>query len=243
MIELEVDLHTHTLASGHAFCTIREMAKGAAEKGIKVLGITDHAKGIPGTCDDLYFKNLRVVPRKMFGIDLLLGAEVNILDYLGKLSLSDVIMDKMDIRIAGIHKYCYTAGNIDENTNAVVTAIKSPYIDIISHPDNGACPLNYRELVFAARDYNTLLELNNNSINPYNRRLNAYENNVEMLTLCKKYSVPIVVSSDAHDLSDIARTDFASKVIEEVNFPEELIVNKTMNSFQKYFGKWSARHG
>lgn len=68
MITAELDVHTHTLASGHAYGTIREIAQAASEKGLKLLGITEHAKGIPGTCDDIYFQNLRVVPRSMYAV-------------------------------------------------------------------------------------------------------------------------------------------------------------------------------
>ena len=45
-----LDVHTHTVASGHAFSTLQEMAVAASEKGLKLLGITEHAPGIPGTC-------------------------------------------------------------------------------------------------------------------------------------------------------------------------------------------------
>ena len=38
-----LDLHTHTLVSGHAYCSLREMAKAASKKGLEVLGITEHA--------------------------------------------------------------------------------------------------------------------------------------------------------------------------------------------------------
>ena len=31
-MNFELDMHTHTIASGHAYGTIREMAQGAAEK-------------------------------------------------------------------------------------------------------------------------------------------------------------------------------------------------------------------
>ena len=58
-----LDLHTHTVASGHAYCSLREMAKVASEKGLEVLGVTEHAPGMPGTCHQYYFDNLRVVPR------------------------------------------------------------------------------------------------------------------------------------------------------------------------------------
>ena len=50
-MEFTLDLHTHTVASGHAYSTVQEMAKAAADKGLKLLGNTEHAQGIPGTCD------------------------------------------------------------------------------------------------------------------------------------------------------------------------------------------------
>lgn len=48
-----LDVHTHTVASGHAFSTLQEMAVAASEKGLKLLGITEHAPGIPGTCSPI----------------------------------------------------------------------------------------------------------------------------------------------------------------------------------------------
>ena len=82
-----MDLHTHTVASGHAYCTLREMAKAASDKGLELLGITEHAPKMPGTCHKFYFQNIKVVPREMYGIQLLLGSEVNILDAAGTVDL------------------------------------------------------------------------------------------------------------------------------------------------------------
>lgn len=231
-MNIELDVHTHTIASGHAYCTIREMAKAASEKGLKLLGITEHAHGIPGTCADIYFKNLKVVPREMYGIELMLGSEINIVDYKGKLSMEDSIIDTLDVRIAGIHHHCYTYGTIEQNTGAVIGAIKNPRIDIISHPDDGDCPLDYEAVVHAAKEYNTLLELNNSSVNPVACRKNARENNIHMLNLCKKYGVSIILSSDAHFDLDIAKYDLAYEIVKEVNFPEELIINKSVTEFK-----------
>ena len=92
-MDFELDVHTHTIASGHAYGTLTEMAKEAAVRGLKLLGITEHTHNMPGTCDDLYFVNLRVVPREMFGIRLMLGAELNIMDYEGTVDLPDWIID------------------------------------------------------------------------------------------------------------------------------------------------------
>ena len=87
-----LDVHTHTIASGHAFSTMQEMAQAAAEKGLQLLGITEHAPGIPGTCAPIYFKNLRCVPRQMYGVELMLGVELNILNYQGDIDMEEELL-------------------------------------------------------------------------------------------------------------------------------------------------------
>lgn len=78
-----LDVHTHTIASGHAFSSLQEMTLTAKEKGLDILGITEHGPNIPGTCDPIYFRNLHCVPRQLYGIKLMLGAELNILNTQG----------------------------------------------------------------------------------------------------------------------------------------------------------------
>lgn len=224
MKPLKLDLHTHTLASGHAFGTIIEMAREAAERGIEILGITEHAKGIPGTCEDIYFANLKVVPREQFGIRLLLGSEINILDYDGTLSLDEKHINELDIRIAGIHHQCYTFGTIEENTRAVVGAIRNPEIDIISHPDDSNCPLDYERIVAEAKEHHTLLEINNNALRMKSRK-NVMENQLTILRLCRECEQPVLISSDAHFPTDIGCIDEVEKVFTQIDFPKELIIN------------------
>ena len=59
----KIDLHTHTIASGHAYSTRNEMILAAAQKGMEVFAITEHAPAMPGTCHQMYFMNYRVLPR------------------------------------------------------------------------------------------------------------------------------------------------------------------------------------
>jgi len=63
-MNLCADLHTHTIASGHAYGTIREMAFAAGEKKLELLGISEHAQGIPGTVGSYYYWNLNKIPRE-----------------------------------------------------------------------------------------------------------------------------------------------------------------------------------
>ena len=60
MKKLIADMHMHTLVSGHAYGTIREMAATAGEKNLKLIGITEHAPGIPGTVDPFWNRNILI---------------------------------------------------------------------------------------------------------------------------------------------------------------------------------------
>ncbi len=235
-MKIALDVHTHTLASGHAFSTLQEMARAAADKGLELLGITEHSPGIPGTCDPIYFRNLHVVPRRMYGIELLLGAEINILDGEGNLDLDEYYLQRLDLRIAGIHSLCYHWGTMEENTHGMVQAISNPYIHIISHPGDGTAELNFEPIVLAAKEHHTLLEINNSSLNPVRNKPTARPNNLEILRLCKQYEVPVILGSDAHISFDIAVYDRALELVGETEFPEALIMNTDVRQFKQYLG-------
>ena len=236
-MKIELDMHTHTLASGHAFSTIQEMAKAGAEKGLKLLGITEHTPGIPGTCDPIYFRNLHVVPRQMYGIELMLGAEINILDGRGNMDADDDLMRRLDIRIAGIHSLCYEHGTKEENTSGMVQAIRHPYIQIISHPGDGTAALDFEPMVLASKECGTLLEINNSSLKPTRNKVDARDNNLEILRLCKRYEVPVILGSDAHISFDIANYEHLYALLQETEFPEALIVNRSVELFKNHLKK------
>lgn len=233
-MKIELDVHTHTIASGHAFSTLQEMVQAASEKGLKLLGITEHAPGIPGSCSPIYFRNLYVVPRRMYGVDLLLGAEINILDCEGNIDMDEFYLNLLDLRIAGIHSLCYAGGTPEENTHGMVQAIANPYIHIISHPGDGTAKLNFEPIVLAAKEHHTLLEINNSSLRPCRKKMDARDNNLEILRLCKRYEVPVILGSDAHISFDIATYDYALPLIGETEFPEELIMNTSVEKFKTY---------
>lgn len=228
-----LDIHTHTIASGHAFSTLQEMAQAASEKHLRILGITEHAPGIPGTCNPIYFRNLHVVPRKMYGIELLLGAELNIIDYKGNVDFDEFYLNLLDVRIAGIHSLCYTPGTTEENTSAMIGAIANPFVDIISHPGDGTASLLFEPIVLAAKKYGTLLEINNSSLNPVRHKTEARNNNIEILQLCKKYEVPVILGSDAHISFDIANYENIYPLLRETEFPQTLIINDKPDVFRE----------
>lgn len=230
------DPHTHTIASGHAYSTLQEMAHAAAEKGIQVLGITEHAPGIPGTCDPIYFRNLHVVPREMYGVRLLLGVELNILNTTGRLDLDEHHYRCCDIRIAGMHSLCWEGGTAAQNTEGMLAAIHNPWTHIISHPGDGTAELRFEPIVLAARDTHTLLEINSSSMIPSRHKEVARPNNLEILRLCRKYDVPVVLGSDAHISFSIADYRYALPLLAETDFPDELVMNYWPGQALAYLG-------
>lgn len=233
-MEFLIDTHTHTLASGHAYSTMSEMIQAAKDKGLKYLGITEHAPKMPGTCHIFYFENLKVVPRQYGDLTLLLGAEANILDTDGTLDLYDELLDRLDIIIASLHNPCYQKGTATDNTNAYLGAMKNPKVAIIGHPDDGRIPVDYEVLVREAKKHHVAIEVNNSSLSPNSFRPNARENVMTYLSLCKEEGVPIIYGSDAHVCYDVANFSFAKEVTDAVAFPKELIINYNQNLIDEY---------
>ena len=62
-MELKVDTHTHTSASGHAYSTLIENAKSAKQNGLAMFCTTDHSESMPGAPHYWFFSNQRVLPR------------------------------------------------------------------------------------------------------------------------------------------------------------------------------------
>ena len=236
MRKVLLDVHTHTVASGHAYSSLQEMVKAAADKGLQVMGITEHGPSIPGTCPLIYFRNMFVVPRQMYGIRLLMGCEVNILDTKGSLDLNDDYLDRLDIAIAGIHGNCWKGGDKNQNTEGMLTVINNPKIHVISHPGDGTVEMDFEQLVLASKETHTLLEINNHSLAPQRKKTVAITNSLEILRLCKKHDVPLILSSDAHISFQIADYSRIMPLVEEVGFPDELIMNYWPEQFFQYVG-------
>ena len=227
------DVHTHSILSGHAFGTVRELAFEAAQRNLKVLGVTEHGPGIPGTCDPILFRNFIDAPRVLYGVEMLYGSEVNVLNG-GKLDLDRRHLDCLDYAVAGIHGLCYEDAGIVGNTDNVVKCMEDPKVRFISHPDANTYPVDYRVLVEGAKANNVALELNNSSLRKPALRPGCIENYHTMLPLCMEYGVNIIVNTDSHDPSQVGDFTLARKLLEEIGFDEDLIVNNDLNKLKTF---------
>lgn len=236
-MQLILDTHTHTLASGHAYNTINEMALSAKEKGLELLCVTEHAPRMPGASHLIYFTNLKVVNRNKYGLELLLGIEANIIDYFGALDVKSDILKEMEICIASLHPPCIESGTIDENTNACIMAMKNPDVHILGHPDDDRYPLDYERIVKKAKEYHVAIEINNNSLSPMSFRHNSEANVTRLVQLCKKWEVPITVASDAHTDEDVGNFTYALPILQKWDFPDSLILNTSKQKFKEFIAR------
>jgi len=233
MIDL-LDLHTHTTASGHAYNSLYEMVHSASAKGLSLFGCSDHAPAMPGSCHSFHFINFKVLPRTLYGVRLMMGVELNIMDYDGTVDLEQSVLEPLDYAIASLHQPCIHSGTALQNTNAYLGALKNPLIHIIGHPDDSRFPIDYDTLVAAAGEHHKLLEVNNSSLNPLSFRVGARNNYIKMLELCRHYGTSIIINSDAHCAADAGNQRFAFELLQETDFPPELVANYSRKLLQDY---------
>lgn len=231
-MKLLFDIHTHTMASGHAFSTLKENVEEARAKGLLAFGTSDHAPAMPGAPGPIFFKNYKAIPREIMGLAVYTGVEANIMDFEGHLDMTDDMLARMDYVIASLHLPCIKAGTREENTNALIGAMQDPYVKIIGHPDDDRYPLDYPRLVEAAAEHHVALEVNSGSTSPRTGRKNADRNIPVYLTLCKKYRVPVIVNSDAHIWTQVGDFASAEAMLKAADFPESLILNTKLSGLR-----------
>ena len=220
-----LDIHTHTIASGHAYNTIYEMARSAADKGVQLLGISDHGPAMEGSATRHYFRSSRCIPRELYGVEILFGCELNIVDLDGHVDLDETFSAALDYGIASMHDVCLTSGTEKENLHAYLQAMKNPKVHAIGHPDDGTYPVDFDVLARAAAEHGVMIELNEASVNPRSYRPNARQNAYRMLEACEKHGAYLLVSSDAHIERNILNHRYALEMLDETGFDEKLVVN------------------
>ncbi len=231
-----IDLHTHALASGHAYSTVKENIEYAKINGLKYYGLSDHGIDMPGGPHLFYFHNLKVIPNEVDGVRILKGMEANIIDYDGNIDVEvDKYISGLDYVIASLHTVCLEPGTKEENTRATLNAMEHKLVKIIGHPDDGRYELDYEAVVKKAKEKNILLEVNNSSLNSGSFRPNARENYRELLSLCKEHKVRIILGSDAHICYQVGIFDNAQSLLEELDFPKELVINYHEDEIREFF--------
>ena len=223
MITLHADLHTHTLASGHAYSTIKEMADAAREKNLELIASTDHGTAMEGACHRLYFWNLVAYPRKIGGVTVLRGIEANVLNMDAGLDADERLLSRLDWVIASLHEVIAPPSSPAAHTELYLRLADNPLVDMIGHPETVAYPFDYERVIreFGARG--KIVEINN--YHAFHQSPKCAQNCEEIARLCMKHGVSVAVNSDAHICQRVGETGLALAMLERIGFPEELVLN------------------
>jgi putative hydrolase len=229
-MRLLADLHTHSIASGHAYSTITENVRAASLRGLELIAITDHGPSVPEGAHPWYFWNLKMVPSVLNGVRVLKGCEANVSpDSDNGIDLPDLILEGLDFVAVGFHPTTgFDVPDRMRNTEVLLEVMANPLVDQITHPGNeDEFPLDLDAIVGAALRYNVILELNDHSFDPHSSRVVSTGREREFAAAALAAGATVSIGSDAHYALHVGRFDTALAVAEELGFSADRIVNRS----------------
>lgn len=232
-LNIIADTHVHTIMSGHAHSTLLENLSFAKAKGHKFLFITDHS-GELGMCPDrvAYFLCLNsTLPDIYDGLKIVKGCETSIINYNAEIDFPDDLAKNSEWTIASLHEYLLKPAGYDETTNIWLKIAENPYVDVIGHCGEKLWRFDFEKCIKKFKEYNKIIEFNESSIRKGKIKK---DDATEIAKLCKKYELPVVVSSDAHFAPSIGEFPNSLELLDSVDFPEQLVLNADSEKLNEY---------
>jgi DNA polymerase (family 10) len=202
------DLHFHSDQSGDGRASLEEMVEAAARRGLRYVGVTEHGEDltINGSSRDqmrAHRKRIEKLQEKYPKLRMLFGCELNIgpeggLDYDPDFRL------EFEWCVASIHSHFDLPSA--RQTERVLTAISDPSVSAIGHLTGryiGRRPgveLNVDAILDGLREAGVALEVNG--------ALDRLDASAEVIHRAVAKGVKLVISTDSHHPSDLARVEF-----------------------------------
>ncbi len=241
-MEFFADYHTHTIYSDGRG-TVEANARAAKEKGLEIVGITDHGPnnigvGVKDSATYLKIKeDARQVMQEVEGLRIMVGAEADIIDLDGTIDVSREALEQLDHLIVGLHPYVWgsspgaiaaiVAGNqlalvsrgIKEkikvsNTKALIESVYKYDVFCISHPGL-KMPVDIEELAPHCVKQDVALEINTG--HDYNKN--------ELVEKALATEVKLVVNSDAHFPETVGQLLSGKLLLERYDVPPDRVIN------------------
>jgi DNA polymerase (family 10) len=205
--------------------TLEQLVAAAKERGYAALAVTDHAEGVHVGVNRAAFleQKARVQAlRTQLGDALVVlhGVELNI-GPKGELDYDAEFRRSFDFCLASVHDHF----DLDRasQTQRIITAMHDPCVRMIGHlsaRNIGARPpidLDLDAVFAAAAETGTALEING--------ALPRLDLSLEALRRARKYSVTLVLTSDAHEVSELSRVQYAALQAERAWVVPESVIN------------------
>jgi DNA polymerase (family 10) len=207
--DIHADLQTHSTWSDGKLSML-EMARAAAQRGIRVIAFTDHSVslGVTGGLSMERHAEQQIeieAARRELGdsIHILHASEVEIKAD-GSLDYPDEFLATLDLVLASLHTSLRQPR--EKVTERLLNAIRNPHVDIIGHPtgrlipDREGADLDMEAVLAAAAKSGVALEIN---ASPY--RLDLEDSHARR---AKEMGIPISINTDAHSAADMDMLPF-----------------------------------
>jgi DNA polymerase (family 10) len=228
--QLRGDLHTHTHWSADGKNTLEEMVVAARERGYAYYAITDHSHYLREGRMEAQSAEIDALAERVAPLKLLKGVEVNIKAD-GTLDVPDEALAERDWVVASIH----TAFDRSP-TERVLAAMENPHVHVIGHltgrkiTRREPMEIDLERVLAAAAETGTFLEINSQPDRLDLRDVNA--------RLAGEAGVPIVVSSDAHEVRALEYVDFGVAQARRAWLgPDQIANTRTLAQLKKLMKK------
>ncbi|MDD5043431.1 MAG: DNA polymerase/3'-5' exonuclease PolX [Patescibacteria group bacterium] len=201
--DIRGDLQLHTnWTDGHN--SLEEMVMAAKKIGYEYIAITDHTKylAMANGLDEKrilkYIEAIKKINRRLRGMRVLAGVEVNILKD-GNLDIENSVLNKLDIVLAGVHSHFNQSG--EEMTRRMERAMRNPNVDVIVHPSGRVLQrregyaMDWPRVFKTAENTGTILEIN--------AHFNRLDMEAERIREAVRAGVKLEISTDAHSVDHL----------------------------------------
>ena len=144
-------------------------------------------------------------------------------------------MKRLDVVIAGFHDF--NDRGVDGNTQAMINAMKNPYVKMISHPYISKTKVDIEKIALAAVEHNVLLEINASFF--YKNKIEdkeVWEKIKRMVKILKQHNKKMIINSDAHSAFEIGKFDEVKDKFPELNLLESDLLNNDIEGIFEFFG-------
>lgn len=230
------------MVSQHAYSTIAENVKYASEIGLEAVAITDHGPGTTDGAQKWHFSTMKkFVPEYLYGVRVLKGIECSFTNSDATLDMTDEkVFKKLDLVIASSHESVYWPTDGGVYTQMVLKGMDNPHIDILGHVDRVPVSADYALIAKTASEKGKVIELNEASFirPPFDENADRVR---RLMTECKKYGTKISVSSDSHFFVTVGKYENSIKLLKEIDFDTNNIINRDLKTLTEFLGKKNAK--
>ena len=224
------DLHTHSHWSADGKNTLEEMVEAARERGYVYYAVTDHSHYLREGRLETQTKEIEALAERVAPLRLLKGIEVNIRAD-GTLDVPEDVLAERDWVVASIH----TAFDRSP-TERVLATMENPHVDVIGHltgrklSRREPMEIDLERVIEKALETGTFLEINSQPDRLDLRDVDA--------RLAGEAGVPIVISSDAHQVLALDYVDFGVAQARRAWLgPQQIVNTRTWAQVKKLMKK------